>query len=289
MVRIDAMDQSPEHNISNAAREARWCAYQVGLEPLVETFEPITLAEMRNTALLNRTDVKYVMSLNQLREALVGLQGDYRILSVGGQRFNRYRTLYFDTPEFDLYKMHVNKRADRYKVRCREYVDSRRSFLEVKHKTHKGRTIKERIDTDQPALCFDLAMKHWLQDVFPYDCQSLQPMLWNTFTRITLVCKRCCERVTLDFDLAFYTDSRSARLEGIAVVEVKQNRAGVDSPFMAHMRYQHILPQGFSKYCIGVSLNYDRVKKNALKQQMRMIQKISKGVVINERFSQVLA
>ncbi len=117
---------------------------------MTREYAPISLKEMDAVALLNRTDTKFVLSTDQLLQALAALQHDYRILSVAGQRLNHYRTLYFDTPNFDLYNLHVNERSDRYKVRSREYTDSRRSFLEVKHKTNKGRTIKERIST-QPA------------------------------------------------------------------------------------------------------------------------------------------
>ncbi len=64
-----------------------------------------------------------------------------------GKRLNHYRTLYFDTPDFELYLLHVNGRADRYKVRSREYTDTHLSYLEVKHRTPKDRTIKERLST----------------------------------------------------------------------------------------------------------------------------------------------
>ena len=95
-----------------------------GLAALVQKFAPITLKEMDAVALLNRIDTKFVLTNRQLLDALAAVQQDYRVLSVNGQRLNHYRTLYFDTPDFDLYRLHVNGRADRYKVRTREYTDS---------------------------------------------------------------------------------------------------------------------------------------------------------------------
>ncbi len=44
----------------------------------------------------------------------------------------------------------------------------------------------------------------WLQGVMPIDGSTLEPKLWNTFTRMTLVSKRLNERVTLDVDLMVY-------------------------------------------------------------------------------------
>ncbi len=87
---------------------------------------------MDSVALLNRIDIKFVMTTTQLFSALETIQKDYRMLSVNGQRLNHYRTLYFDTPQFDLYNLQINGHSDRYKVRCREYTGSQLSFLEVK-------------------------------------------------------------------------------------------------------------------------------------------------------------
>jgi len=250
----------------------------VGLVSLSERFSPISLKEMDSVALLNRIDTKFVMTGAQLLKTLNSLTHNYRILSVKGRRLNHYRTLYFDFPNFDLYNLHINDRANRYKVRSREYIDSSQSFIEVKHKTPKDRTIKSRILTDQPVTEMSLEAENWLQGVFPYDCRSLEPKLWNTFTRITLVNLQHGERVTLDVDLSFYTASKVAHLDGIAIAEVKIDANNHTSPFLAQMHAQKIRPQGFSKYCIGVSLLYDQVKKNAMKARMLKIEKMVAGV-----------
>ena len=112
----------------------------------------------------------------------------------------------------------------------------------------------------------------------PYDSRKLQPKLWNTFTRITLVSKQHCERVTLDVDLTFYAASKVVLLDGIAIAEVKMDSGNRASPFLAQMHAQRIHPQGFSKYCIGVSLLYEQVKKNTLKPQILWIEKMIEGV-----------
>jgi hypothetical protein len=255
-----------------------WYTNPSRLETLAEGFDPISLKDMDSVALLNRIDTKFVMTSAQLLNALAAVQKDYRVLSVQGQRLNHYRTLYFDTPNFELYNLHVNGRADRYKVRSREYTDTHLSFLEVKHKTPKDRTIKDRIPTAQPVVQMNREAENWLHGVLPYDSRKLQPKLWNTFTRITLVSKQHCERVTLDVDLTFYAASKVVRLDGIAIAEVKMDSGNRASPFLAQMHAQRIHPQGFSKYCIGVSLLYEQVKKNTLKPQILWIEKMIEGV-----------
>ncbi len=259
-----------------------WYAYPSQLETLASNFAPISLKQMDDVALLNRTDTKFVMTQPRLLDILAKLQPHYQLLTIDGRRLNHYRTLYFDTPNFDLYNLHVNERAERYKVRSREYVDSQQSYLEVKHRTRKDRTIKTRLATDRPVVEMTLDAEHWLQHVFPFETRQLQPSLWNSFTRITLVNRALCERVTLDVDLAFYTADRAARLDGLVIAEAKMNAGFETSPFLAQMRSQRIPPQGFSKYCMGVAMLYENVKKNGIKAKMIKINKLTRGVVINE-------
>lgn len=251
-----------------------WDPTPYRLETLVTGFAPISLEQMDGVALLNRIDTKFVMRTGQLLNALAALQDDYWMLAIAGQRLNHYRTLYFDTCDFELYHAHVNGRAERYKVRSREYIDSRISFLEVKHKTRKDRTIKDRIRTPQAATQMTREATRWLREVCPLDGNTLEPKLWNTFTRITLVNKQGCERVTLDVDLAFYTTDQVVRLDGIAIAEVKMDASHCSSPFFAQMHAQKIHPHGFSKYAIGVAMLYEQVKKNALKPHFLRIEKM---------------
>lgn len=256
-----------------------WFTSPPGLVALTQDFEPISLEQIEAVALLNRTDTKFVMSTAQLLTALAAVRQDYWMLSVHSQRLNHYRTLYFDGPDFELYHLHVNGRADRYKVRSREYIDSSLSFLEVKHRNSKGRTIKDRISTTQPVVQMTREAENWLNCVFPYDSRLLEPKMCNTFTRITLVSKQLCERVTLDVDLTFYSVYKALHLDGVAIAEVKMEAEHCTSPFLAQMRLQKIHPQGFSKYCFGVSLLYDHVKKNAMKPQLLRINKMIGGAL----------
>lgn len=248
-----------------------------GLENLAAGFEPITLKQMDAVALLNRTDTKFVMPVLELLTVLSQIQSQYRILSVNGMRLNHYRTLYFDTADFELYRLHNNGRADRYKVRSREYTDTQLSFLEVKHKTRKDRTIKERILTPQPLLQMTNEAVAWLHGVYPFDSRTLEPRLWNSFTRLTLVNRLYPERVTLDVAMTFYTLEQTVHLDGVAIAEVKMDHYQRSSPFLAQMHAHKIHPRGFSKYCMGVSLLYSEVKKNSMKPKLLFIEKLIGG------------
>ena len=245
----------------------------------LERFAPISLKEMDAVALLNRVDTKFVLTNTQLASVLQSLPAEYRVLCIENQRSNHYRTLYFDTPDFKLFNLHVNENAERYKVRIREYLDTFESFLEVKHKTRKNRTIKDRISTLSLQPNLTLEAERWLDDTFPYDSRNLEPKLWNTFTRMTLVNEVSCERVTLDTDLVFYSKQNYIRLDGLAVAEVKMSSGHQDSAFMQQMESRRIHPQGFSKYCMGVSMLYQDVKKNALKPKLLLMKKMIEGAV----------
>ncbi|MBI5565286.1 MAG: polyphosphate polymerase domain-containing protein [Chloroflexi bacterium] len=256
-----------------------WYAPAGKIETVAAGFAPISLAQMDAVALLNRIDTKFVLTTDQLASVLTALRPDYWMLAIDSRRLNHYRTLYFDTPDFELYTAHVTDRAERYKVRSREYTDSHVSFLEVKHHTRRDRTIKERLSTTRPVIQPTPDMSRWLQNVSPLDGNELEPKLWNTFTRLTLVNKHACERVTLDIDLTFYAADQVVQLNGLAVAEVKMAVGSQTSPFLAQMRARRIQPRGFSKYALGVALLYDRVKKNALKPKLLWLDKLMTGAV----------
>jgi len=264
----------------NRHSEIEMCepGYQTALiAQLAAQMESISLTEMDEAALLNRVDTKYVLPAAILPQILIDIRSQYRVLCVQGRCLNHYRTLYFDSPDFSLYRMHVNGRAERSKVRCREYLDTHLSFLEIKEHTRKHRTIKQRLQTPKPVFAIAGDAAHWLDQIFPFKDDSLHPKLWNTFTRITLVRNEGPERVTLDLDLRFFAEERAASLDNVTIAEVKQEAGTNASPFIALMRSKGIHPCSFSKYVMGVSMLYEDVKKNTLKAKMHEIEKITGG------------
>ena len=249
------------------------------LTTLLTPFEPILLSQMNDVALLSRVEVKYVLPMQTLAHVLNGLQEVYSVLVVENQRLSRYRTLYFDTPDFALYQRHHAGARNRYKVRAREYEDSKHAFLEVKHKTHKNRTVKSRIQTPELVTELNQRSASFLQERCPYQVDELLPCLWNKYMRITLVNKTQKERVTLDLDLRFAWQAQQVTLPGVVVAEVKQAGLAHTSDFMRLMRENHIRSTGFSKYCVGVSLLYPTVKHNNFKAKQRLVAKLMQGDV----------
>ena len=257
--------------------------YQPDFAALLRRLDAISLSEMSAVALQDRVDTKFVMREAQLYNALATLTRQYRVLDIRGVRLNHYRTLYFDTADFALFQQHHIGRRERFKVRTRSYVDSHLSFLEVKHKVRQNRTVKNRIAT--PGLLTEVTPEAdaFLNDYLPFDPETLEPKLWNEYTRITLVSKHDQERLTLDLRLRFsgYEDSfaagRSVALPGVAIAEVKRDGFSRSSDFVGRMREMGVRPIGFSKYCAGVAMLFEEVKHNNFKPKMRLVEKLIEG------------
>jgi hypothetical protein len=273
-------------NVSELTRQKRTdpsCAIYQSLLPahdlyeLIHGFEPISLREMDSVALLKRVDTKFVLSADQLRSVLRNLCPNYQVLSINHRRIHRYWTLYFDTHGFELYHDHVTGRAEIYKVRSREYLDTHLSYLEVKHKDQKRRTEKIRLPVSCHSDRLDEEMDDFLDTLVPYSAQGLEAKLWNTFKRITLVNQTDLERLTIDMDLCFFNQQRSLVLDGIAIAEIKQEKFNRRSAFAIEMRRLGIRQTGFSKYCFGVAQLYSTVKRNSQKRRALMIDKLQRG------------
>jgi hypothetical protein len=273
IVMPETMETPPFLELAPAA--PGWADLEPSLPRLLARLAPISLEEMADVALLDRSETKFVFHQDRLPALLAALADEYRALAINGNRLNHYRTLYFDTPEFALYHRHQAGGRNRYKVRSRTYLDTDLSFMEVKHKISADRTVKSRVKTADFVERISPKTIAFLNSHLPANDWTLEPKLWNQYTRITLVGVHSPERVTLDLELQFITnEGRTMLLPGLVIAEVKRAGSAHDSPFVHHMRAMAIRPTGFSKYCIGVSLLYDHVKHNHFKPQLRMVGKI---------------
>jgi len=100
---------------------------------------------MDRVALMDRIDSKYIFNIHELPGFLEKLRPYYAVLDINEQEIFSYESLYFDTPNFDLYRFHHRGKLNRFKFRIRKYVESNLLFFEVKFKNNKGRTYKSRI------------------------------------------------------------------------------------------------------------------------------------------------
>lgn len=222
---------------------------------------------MDGVKLMNRTDTKYVFSMSQFEAVMNEVMNDYKVLEVEGKRLSRYRTLYYDTPRFDLYNEHHNGKLNRYKIRHRTYVESDLGFLEVKFKNNKGRTIKERIRKKDVPYIWEGESELFLHEKLPFEPSLLQPVIWVNYNRHTLVNKTGAERVTIDLDLEFVKDPVTCSLNTLVIAEVKQEKRSA-SPFIRAMKKYHIREGSISKYCMGIALTCEGVKKNNFKSKL---------------------
>jgi hypothetical protein len=243
----------------------------------LNNYPSISLSKMEDVALLNRTDTKYVLPVATLKQIMPQLSNAYSALVVNKQRCSRYQTLYFDTSEFALYHQHHAGILDRYKVRSREYVDSQLTFLEVKHKTNKGRTIKSRVQTPELATSLVSETSEFLHRAYPYNAAELEPKLWVEYTRITLVSHHRKERATIDLDLSYTWNGQTISQPHLAIVEIKQEGFSHRSDIERQLRRHQVRPTGFSKYCVGISLLYPDLKHNNFKSKLRIVEKLARG------------
>lgn len=241
----------------------------------------ITIEEMDAVKLMNRVDTKFVTDIGRMSRVLdrAGNCG-YRVLEVGGERIQKYDSVYYDTAGLEMYLMHHNGRLTRRKVRTRSYLDSDLNFLEIKKKDNHGRTRKKRMRIDSPCDWGEDAAA-FVSKHTPYDVSGLTESLRTSFRRITLVNGGRSERLTIDMDLSF-ENRRTGRRAGLGdgvIIELKQD--GLCHSDMADILLsERIHPLRVSKYCIGCALTDPEIKKNRFLEKIRKLEKITASKLI---------
>lgn len=237
-------------------------------DPSLLKFRKISLDEMNGAKLLNRFDSKYTLHISQLQQILNLISNDYYILEIDGTRVQTYQSVYFDTPANRFYLAHHNGKADRLKIRKREYVNSGISFFEVKLKSNKGKTNKKRIQSNTELTKISPAENHFLNDVLGLKFENLEVKSKNSFNRITLVNKTFDERCTIDTNITFEKDGKVVVIRDFALVELKQGNMHMKSVLADELKKHHIYKLGFSKYCMGRALSENALKKNMFKSKI---------------------
>ena len=108
-----------------------------------------------------------------------------------------------------------------------------------------------------------------------YSPEKLLNRIENRFTRITLVNRNMTERLTIDTNLRFhnFTTDKVCKLDGLVVIELKRDGLTY-SPILELLRQLRIKPSGFSKYCMGMALTDEELRKNRFKPRLRMVEKM---------------
>lgn len=230
------------------------------LETTVRALPSISLSELDSaSALMSRIDRKYFVPADVLAELLPRVGGGPRALQIDGLRTFRYDTVYFDSPGFDLYRQHVQRRRHRFKVRTRLYRDSGDCRLEVKSKGLRELTVKQRIPHDPDLrLVLDSSDHRFINSITRTSAASLHPVLETRYCRTTL--SDGDHRITLDQKLEWI--GAGQRIEGPADVLVETKSPGGAGDLDRMLLSRAIRPHAVSKYCLAASLIYPRLRGN---------------------------
>lgn len=245
-------------------------------ELALSAFESINLKELDKVRLMNRTDTKFIFHINRFNAILKQLKEHYYILEVANCRLANYKSLYYDSEDLWAYHKHHNGHLNRYKVRFRQYVESDLSFFEIKFKSNKSRTIKERIVRPEIELELKAETTNLIDGHERLSAEALQPTLWIYFKRLTLASKDFTERVTIDVDLSFenYHTKELVPYPKMVIAEVKQEKFSRQSPIIKILHQNRVYPYGMSKYCLGIVSCFPEVKQNRFKKKILRVRKM---------------
>ena len=208
----------------------------------------LTLKEAKEIKLMDRIDKKYVIDFNQFCSLSSFINDNFYIVENNGTILLPYYSLYFDTPNMDMHKDHIEKKQHRQKIRIREYSTGEK-YLEIKEKNNSEFTKKKRI----PVKSYKLdGETNWIDKNLIYDTKHLNKKLEVKFNRLTLISLDKESRITIDFNIRFYNyiTEKSKRIKDI-IVEVKKKTQEL-TQFENELKKMKIESQGFSKYNIGL-------------------------------------
>lgn len=245
------------------------------VDKAIKRFSTHDLSAISNTGLMNRVDSKFLLPVNTLAQVLDFCNSHYSVLMINKVTLFQYNNIYFDTAELDFYHQHHNRKLNRHKVRHRHYVDVGTSFLEVKFKNNKGRTIKNRCLADIDPISALSENHNFLHEHGISAPNKLISSQACAYQRISLANNERKERLTFDLNINFASTLNQSQPENnysltdFYMAELKQEKLDRQSPFYRLMRDMGIRSKGFSKYCMGQSLtNNKHIKSNRFKANL---------------------
>ncbi|WP_240470946.1 polyphosphate polymerase domain-containing protein [Schaalia suimastitidis] len=256
----------------------------------LDNLETISLNDMVAQAeMLTRVDRKYALPSAELPEIMSHLDLRTRILEIDGALEQRYRSVYFDTADLDSFHDTAHPRRRRFKVRMRSYVDSELSFLEVKTRGPRGRTVKERTVIDcaeVEAGYLSRTRRNWVEEhLEPLGCGrlawELAPVLNGGYHRTTLLMPNGAGRATVDTGLWWElagplaeAGQRSRYEAPVRLVRddlvVIETKSGSTPSALDHLlwKYGH-RPRRISKYATAMAALVPTLSTNRWTQTLR--------------------
>lgn len=248
----------------------------------------VGLQAIESVALMDRYDSKFLAPTDWLPEVISDL-AKHHVLQIEGQHLIRYNNLYFDTTSNDCLVEHTRGRTKRFKIRIRQYENTKVAFLEVKLRDVYGKTAKKRLVRNSD-LAWNAAFTEreelFLREHLGDFTDELTPSLQSRFDRFTLVNLDCGDRITFDQNLQF-SDPRkhlttplwTAPTPHLAVVEWKQRKLNHQGDLIQSFRAKtgRRGPLGralrVSKYILGRTSVCDDLAPGAYRKTLRDIQR----------------
>ena len=212
--------------------------------------------------LQSRRDRKYVLQRTEFPAFLADLPPTTRVLAIERRTLMGYQSVYFDTDSLHCFRSTARKRPQRAKVRTRTYLDTGRTWLEVKQRDRCGMTHKLR----QPHArqdAYDLADGAAFVDAVQdrVSAASLSPVLRTTYKRVTLLLDDAV-RATIDVGLQCVDlrDGSTVSPDGLVLIETK-SPAGPSACDRLLWRHGH-RPTKVSKYATGLCALHPELPSN---------------------------
>jgi len=253
------------------------------IEHVLTPFERLGLNDFGDGRFAERRDRKFPCHINQITEVVKGLQDHYDLITPNDDSISAIGTLYFDTPDYDFFQAHHRGKGNRLKVRFRKYPDTQTSFLEVKKKSIKGLTLKERVLSPFESNAISEKMRAFLEENGIKTSIPLKPVLEVNYRRFSFISKDRVERFSIDFEVEFSNPDGKGNFGDLAIIEVKQPSLKT-TPVIKKLRENRIREASLSKYCLSLSTLIPKLKSNRFKPALRSLQaffheQISKSTV----------
>jgi VTC domain. len=229
-----------------------------------QRFSSITLDEMKAIAALQtRVDRKYIVTSELCNALFETIKINGQILTVKEKRSMGYQSVYFDTPDLDLYKDAAYKRRPRFKARTRFYRSTGIAMLEVKTKDGRGKTVKLRTPYDADSL-YELTEsgKTFIEEATksPGSSERLIPTLTSQYQRTTIVDHNTSTRMTCDEYLICTDWENQSTTFPYCILETKSSVQ--PSPFDIWLWEHGFRPQRISKYCTMLAILHSDLPAN---------------------------
>lgn len=245
------------------------------IEKYLADFPTIDLDNLNTIKLMKRYDTKFVFHKDQLKSVFDYLRKNYRVLEINRNRTFKYENVYYDTDTHFFYHQHHNKKLNRYKLRCRKYIETNQCYFEIKFKNNKEKTIKTRLllkDNHINGKLTDESKEFARKSVSINNgdiIDRINPSLWISFNRVTFANLNNKERLTFDINLT-YTDKRSnkQKINNLIIAELKSEKVSMNSAFFQYLKSIEISPSNFSKYCMGIAITEKNIRCNRFKNKL---------------------